>query len=73
MSAAAACDEPGGPVPVCLVTADVDLPWYADRAGELVGVLTHERDADDERGGELLARRAGTDEALARRAAGERA
>jgi hypothetical protein len=55
------------------VTADVDLPWYADRAGELVGVLTHERDVDDERGGELLARRAGTDEALAGRAAGERA
>ena len=39
--------------------------WYADAAGELVGVLTHERDADYERGGELLSRRAGLDEALA--------
>jgi NADPH-dependent 2,4-dienoyl-CoA reductase/sulfur reductase-like enzyme len=41
--------------------------WYADAAGELVGVLTHERDADYERGGELLARRASLDEALSGR------
>ena len=39
--------------------------WYADAEGELVGVLTHERDEDYERGGELLARRARLDEALA--------
>lgn len=32
--------------------------WYADAAGELVGVLTHDRDEDYERGGELLADRA---------------
>ena len=32
--------------------------WYADAAGELVGVLTHDRDDDYERGGELLSRRA---------------
>ena len=38
--------------------------WYADAAGELVGVLTHERDADYERGGALLARRASLAEAL---------
>jgi NADPH-dependent 2,4-dienoyl-CoA reductase/sulfur reductase-like enzyme len=38
--------------------------WYADAAGELVGVLTHDRDEDYERGGELLARRASLDEAL---------
>lgn len=38
--------------------------WYADAAGELVGVLTHERDEDYERGGELLARRAALAEAL---------
>lgn len=38
--------------------------WYADAAGELVGVLTHERDEDYERGGELLARRASLSEAL---------
>ncbi|KQT94236.1 hypothetical protein ASG49_04875 [Marmoricola sp. Leaf446] len=29
--------------------------WYADAAGRLVGVLTHERDEDYERGGELMA------------------
>ena len=39
--------------------------WYADAADELVGVLTHERDEDYERGGELLARRASLSEALA--------
>lgn len=39
--------------------------WYADREGELVGVLTHERDEDYERGGDLLSRRARLDEALA--------
>ena len=39
--------------------------WYADAAGELVGVLTHDRDADYERGGELLSRRAALAEALA--------
>ncbi|WP_460840173.1 NAD(P)/FAD-dependent oxidoreductase [Nocardioides marmoraquaticus] len=38
--------------------------WYADAAGELVGVLTHERDDDYERGGELLARRAPLSDAL---------
>ena len=38
--------------------------WYADRDGELVGVLTHERDDDYERGGDLLARRARLTEAL---------
>lgn len=39
--------------------------WYADAADELVGVLTHDRDADYERGGELLSRRATLAEALA--------
>ncbi|ROR90258.1 NAD(P)/FAD-dependent oxidoreductase [Nocardioides aurantiacus] len=29
--------------------------WYADAAGRLVGVLTHERDEDYERGSELMA------------------
>jgi NADPH-dependent 2,4-dienoyl-CoA reductase/sulfur reductase-like enzyme len=43
---------------------DVFTVWYADGAGELVGVLTHERDEDYERGGELLARRASLSEAL---------
>ena len=38
--------------------------WYADTAGELVGVLTHECDADYERGAELLSRRASLSEAL---------
>ena len=38
--------------------------WYADAQGELVGVLTHERDEDYERGGDLLARRASLEEAL---------
>jgi 3-phenylpropionate/trans-cinnamate dioxygenase ferredoxin reductase subunit len=38
--------------------------WYADAAGELVGVLTHEADDDYERGGDLLARRAPLSEAL---------
>lgn len=38
--------------------------WYADTAGELVGVLTHECDDDYERGAELLARRARLSEAL---------
>jgi 3-phenylpropionate/trans-cinnamate dioxygenase ferredoxin reductase subunit len=38
--------------------------WYADAAGELVGVLTHEADDDYERGGELLARRGRLSEAL---------
>jgi NADPH-dependent 2,4-dienoyl-CoA reductase/sulfur reductase-like enzyme len=38
--------------------------WYADAGGELVGVLTHDRDEDYERGGELLARRASLSEAL---------
>jgi NADPH-dependent 2,4-dienoyl-CoA reductase/sulfur reductase-like enzyme len=38
--------------------------WYADAAGEVVGVLTHERDEDYERGGDLLARRASLGEAL---------
>lgn len=37
--------------------------WYADAAGELVGVLTHERDEDYERGGELLAVRARLEDA----------
>ncbi len=44
--------------------------WYADAAGEVVGVLTHERDEDYERGGELLARRASLDEALGATSAG---
>lgn len=39
--------------------------WYGDADGELVGVLTHERDEDYERGGDLLARRASLAEALA--------
>ena len=38
--------------------------WYADVDGEVVGVLTHDCDADYERGGELLARRAQLHEAL---------
>lgn len=38
--------------------------WYADASGEVVGVLTHQRDEDYARGGELLARRASLDEAL---------
>ncbi len=38
--------------------------WYADAAGELVGVLTHQCDADYERGGQLLSRRASLSEAL---------
>ncbi len=44
--------------------------WYADAAGELVGVLTHESDDDYERGGELLARRAALSEALGTGSAG---
>ncbi len=40
--------------------------WYADAAGELVGVLTHDRDDDYERGGELLSRRATLAEAQGR-------
>jgi len=36
--------------------------WYADAAGELVGVLTHGKDHDYERGGDLLARRASLSE-----------
>ena len=44
--------------------------WYADTAGELVGVLTHESDDDYERGGELLARRAALSEALGTSSAG---
>ena len=43
---------------------DAFTVWYADAAGELVGVLTHERDEDYERGGELLARRASLTEAV---------
>lgn len=39
--------------------------WYADAQGELVGVLTHEHDEDYERGGDLLARRASLEEAVA--------
>ncbi len=39
--------------------------WYADAAGLLVGVLTHERDEDYERGGELMADGATLAEALA--------
>lgn len=38
--------------------------WYADAVGEVVGVLTHERDGDYKRGGDLLARRASLSEAL---------
>jgi hypothetical protein len=38
--------------------------WYADDAGEVVGVLTHQCDEDYELGGELLARRASLGEAL---------
>ncbi len=38
--------------------------WYADAAGEVVGVLTHRCDEDYERGGALLARRASLSEAL---------
>ncbi|MGJ9422916.1 NAD(P)/FAD-dependent oxidoreductase [Aeromicrobium sp. CF3.5] len=38
--------------------------WYADAGGEVVGVLTHERDEDYERGTELLSRRASLTEAL---------
>lgn len=38
--------------------------WYADAAGEVVGVLTHEYDKDYERGAELLGRRASLREAL---------
>jgi 3-phenylpropionate/trans-cinnamate dioxygenase ferredoxin reductase component len=38
--------------------------WYADADDELVGVLTHDRDRDYERGVELLSRRAGVAEAL---------
>lgn len=38
--------------------------WYADAAGEVVGVLTHECDEDYERGAELLVRRASLSEAL---------
>lgn len=37
--------------------------WYTDATGELVGVLTHERDADYERAAELLTRRVDLDEA----------
>ncbi|MET0998573.1 MAG: FAD/NAD(P)-binding oxidoreductase [Marmoricola sp.] len=40
--------------------------WYADADGELVGVLTHDRDDDYERGGELLSRRASLAEAQGR-------
>ena len=45
--------------------------WYADAAGELVGVLTHQCDEDYERGGELLARRASLSEALGAATTGE--
>ena len=38
--------------------------WYADAAGKLVGVLTHERDEDYERGGELMADGASLADAL---------
>lgn len=38
--------------------------WYADAAGEVVGVLTHQCDDDYERGAELLVRRASLSEAL---------
>lgn len=38
--------------------------WYADASGEVVGVLTHDRDDDYELGGDLLARRATLAEAL---------
>ncbi len=38
--------------------------WYVDGTGEVVGVLTHERDEDYERGADLLARRASLSEAL---------
>jgi len=38
--------------------------WYADARGKLVGVLTHERDEDYERGGDLLAARASLQDAL---------
>ncbi len=38
--------------------------WYTDRAGEVVGVLTHEADDDYERGADLLARRASLAEAV---------
>jgi 3-phenylpropionate/trans-cinnamate dioxygenase ferredoxin reductase subunit len=38
--------------------------WYAERTGEVVGVLTHERDEDYERGADLLARRGTLTEAL---------
>ncbi len=38
--------------------------WYADGAGELVGVLTHDADDDYERGAALLSRRAGLTEAV---------
>ena len=41
--------------------------WYADAAGLLVGVLTHERDEDYERGGELMADGATLAQALAPR------
>ena len=44
--------------------------WYADASGELVGVLTHERDEDYERGGDLLARRASLGEAQGDASAG---
>lgn len=39
--------------------------WYADASGGLVGVLTHERDEDYDRGFELLDNRASLAEALA--------
>lgn len=38
--------------------------WYADDEGELVGVLTYQADEDYERGGELIGRRATTEEAI---------
>ena len=44
--------------------------WYADASNELVGVLTHDRDEDYERGAELLARRASLDEAPGQPAGG---
>ncbi len=43
---------------------DAFTVWYADAAGEVVGVLTHECDDDYERGQDLLARRASLSEAL---------
>lgn len=47
--------------------------WYADAAGEVVGVLAHECDEDYEHGQELLARRAPLSEALGAATTGEHA